>query len=262
LLPRAAFKYYQKTQRAQLLINWLYQGNKDMAQIERILAQPAAIWPPGSGAIAETRSDFYDLTNVGFKVVEETRIIDLRLWDPAHGAKSIVQYFRGARVLKESEGNDIFFVKLMATGDVQVRFPPQKLSASLVKTPDMPGPNGTQIRSWGVTYDFSHVPQGHIVSISAFDQSPAVDLQGEAIGESHMRFELLTDTAELAMWILMPKGRAYHSWTVTRVLSQEPERVEQVEPIQDYLSVDSTIIGFQLASVKRGERYEVSWSYR
>ena len=77
-----------------------------------------------------------------------------------------------------------------------------------------------------------------------------------------MRFELLTDTAELAMWILMPKGRAYHSWTVTRVLSQEPERVEQVEPIQDYLSADSTIIGFQLASVKRGERYEVSWSYR
>lgn len=262
LLPRAAFKYYQKTQRAQLLINWLYQGNKDMAQIERILAQPAAIWPPGSGAIAETRSDFNDFTNVGFKVVEETRIIDLRLWDPAHGAKSIVQYFRGARVLKESEGNDIFFVKLMAAGDVQVRFPPQKLSASLVKTPDMPGPNGTQIRSWGVAYDFSHVPQGHIVSISAFDQSPAVDLQGETIGESHMSFELLTDTAELSMWILMPKGRAYHSWTVTRVLSQEPERVEQVEPIEDYLSVDSTIIGFQLASVKRGERYEVSWSYR
>jgi hypothetical protein len=68
LLPRAAFKYYQKTQRAQLLINWLYQGNKDMAQIERILAQPAAIWPPGSGAIAETRSDFNDFTNVAFKV--------------------------------------------------------------------------------------------------------------------------------------------------------------------------------------------------
>ncbi|HKD67806.1 MAG TPA: hypothetical protein VKB84_13260 [Candidatus Binataceae bacterium] len=233
-----------------------------MAQIERILAEPAVMWPPGSGAIAETRSNFNSFTNVGFKVVEETRIIDLRLWDPKDATKSVVQYFRGARVLKESEENDIFFVKLMASGDVQVRFPSQKLRATLVKTPDIPGPNGTKICSWGVTYDFSHVPQGHIESISAFDESPGVDLQRDTIGDSHLGFEILTDTAELAMWILMPKDRAYNSWTVTRVLNEVPERVEQVEPIQDYRSADSTIMGFQLASVKRGERYEVSWSYR
>jgi hypothetical protein len=261
-LPRATFRYYQKTKRAQLLINWLYQGNKDMALIEQMLEGPAVIWPPGSGASAETRSDFNEFTNAGFKVVEETRIADLRLWDPVDPAKSMVQSFREERVLKETDEKDIFFVKLMSTGDVQVRFPPQRIKASLLKTPDMPGPNGTKTSSWGVIYDFSHVPEGHTEAISALIESRELSVERDTVGESHLRFEILADTGEMRMWILMPKDRTYNSYTVTRIVKENEEKVEQVQPIQDFLSGDSTIIGFQLASAKRGERYEVSWTYK
>ena len=262
LLPRAGYRYYQKTKRTQLLVNWLYQGNKDMALIEQMLEQPAAIWPPGSGAAAETRADFNNLTNPGFKVVQETRIVDLRLWDPADAAKSMVQYFRGDRVLKETDENNAFFVKLMATGDAQVRFPPQPIKASLLKTPDMPGPNGTKMCFWGVTYDFSHVPEGHTKAISALVESPGTSVERDTAGESHLGFEVITDTAELAMWILMPKDKTRNSYTVTRIVKEKQDRVEQVEPIQDFVSGDATIIGFQLASAKQGDRYEVSWTYR
>jgi hypothetical protein len=263
LLPRGAFRYYEKAKRTQLLVNWLYQGNKDMAQVESMLESSALIWPPNSGAVAQTRANFNELTNIGFKVVEETRIVDLRLWDPADPTKSMVQYFREARVLKESEGNNLFFIKLTATGDAQVRFPPQLLRASLLKTPDIPGPQpGTKMRFWGVAYDFSHVPEGHIESVSAIIESPGLNVERETMGESHLDFEILTDTAQLSMWILMPKDRAYNSWIVTRTVAEKQGKVEQVIPIEQFLSADSTIIGFQLVSAKRGERYEISWTYK
>ena len=82
------------------------------------------------------------------------------------------------------------------------------------------------------------------------------------MGESHLGFDILADTAQLSMWILMPKDKAYHSWIVTRTVTEKQGKVEQVIPIEQFLSADSMIIGFQLVSAKQGERYETSWTYK
>jgi hypothetical protein len=118
-----------------------------MAEIGEILETPA-VWPPGSGAFAETRENFEGLTNQGFKVVEETRIADLRLWNPRDPQSSMVQHFRSAEILKESGENNLFFLRLMAaSSNTQVRFPPQQLHATLLKTPDVPGARDRRLKS-------------------------------------------------------------------------------------------------------------------
>ena len=82
----------------------------------------------------------------------------------------------------------------------------------------------------------------------------------------HLRFGIRTDTAQLGMWILMPTGKSYTSWMLTRTHAQtaaeKPSEVEAVKPVQEFGVYDPTIIGFQLVSLKPGESYEVSWTYQ
>ncbi len=255
-LPHKAVKYYEKT---NLFIEWLYQGNTDIVKIQEILQEPPAMWPEGSGATAETVDNFEGFTNNGLKIVQETRIVDLRLWDPAAPKTSMVQYFRGARVLKESEESKRFLIKLIGE-EVQVRFPPQPLPATLLKTLDRPGPRpGTTTSSWGVAYDFSNVAEGQIESVSVLIQSLGTMLGRSTAETSRLDFNVTTDAAQLSMWVLMPSGRSYKSWMLTR---ESGGKVEQVAPFQEFLAEDFTIIGFEMVTVKVGETYAISWTYR
>jgi hypothetical protein len=84
----------------------------------------------------------------------------------------------------------------------------------------------------------------------------------EVTGRTSIEFEILAETNELSMWILMPEGKAYDSWLITRTVTEKHGKVEVVTPVQEFLSGDSTIIGFQLVSARPGERYEISWTYK
>jgi len=71
------------------------------------------------------------------------------------------------------------------------------------------------------------------------------------------------------MWILMPQGKPYASWLVTRRSdargrTDDPKRadVEVVTPIEQFISNDSSIIGFELVGVKGGYTYEINWTYK
>ena len=93
-------------------------------------------------------------------------------------------------------------------------------------------------------------------------QSPGLDVSSDATGRSSVEFQILAETNQLSMWILMPEGKAYDSWLITRTVTQKPRKVEVVTAVQQFLSGDSTIIGFQLVAAKTGERYEISWTYK
>ena len=60
----------------------------------------------------------------------------------------------------------------------------------------------------------------------------------------------------------MPEGKAYGSWLLTRKSTATPEKVEVVTPTEQFLSSNSSIIGFELVGVKGGYTYDINWTYR
>ena len=64
------------------------------------------------------------------------------------------------------------------------------------------------------------------------------------------------------MWILMPEGKAYGSWLLTRRSTEKPEKIEVVTPAEQFLSSDSSIIGFELVGLKGGYTYDINWTYK
>jgi predicted acylesterase/phospholipase RssA len=265
-LPIKAFKYYQNTKQAQLLIEWLYQGNKDMEQIQEILDVQPSAWPKGSSVVPEERDSFKGLDNKGFRVLKETQIADLRLYNPTDPNNSMVQDFRRDAIVKQTvnpSSQDLFLMQLTPDHDnAQVRFPLQTMHATLVKTPDKPDPlrPGARECLWGALYDFGNTPDGQIELLSALSQSPGLHIGSEMTG-NHMRFNITNDTSEFTMWILMPSGQTYSSWTMTRRPIDSPESPEVVRPVEEYRASDYTIIGFELLSVPAGYTYEVGWTY-
>ena len=269
LLPMRAYRYYQNGKQDQRLIEWLYQGNPDLAEVRKILELPLTIWPKGSGATPEERASFDESTNGGFKIVKETLIADLRLWNPTDLGSSMVQYVRRESVFKQTDETNVLSVQLLPTNAnplvTQVRFPSQQLQPTLFKTPDMPSLEpGIKTCIWGVSYDFSGVPKGQIEELESVAQSSGTSVGRDWTG-GHLRFRVRADTAQLGMWILMPTGKSYTSWLLTRTHAQtaaeKPGEVEAVKPVQEFGQYDPTIIGFQLVSLKPGDSYEVSWTY-
>src|SRR3954470_276273 len=273
LLPFGILEYYKSAERSHELVKWLYQGNPDLLQVQVLLQSLPAIWPSGSGAAAQERDSFEGLDNTGYTILKETRIADLRLWDPMDRDKSTVQYVRRITVMKdpdELEHDNEFFIKLTPThNDAQVRFPPQRLSPTLVKTPDKPDPSTpTKQSMWGVIYDFTNVPKGRVEELNVVDQDHGVSLGSNSTG-SNLTFHTWAYRAALSMWILMPQGKAYGSWLLTRRSeargrADDPKRegVEVVTPIEQFVSNDSSIIGFELVGFKGGYTYDISWTYK
>jgi hypothetical protein len=187
--------------------------------------------------------------------------------DPEAPDKSMVQYFRRMTVMKDPdqlEHGKEFFIELNPTHcDAQARFPPQRLSPTLIKTPDKPDPLNPRTKDcqWGALFDFTDVPNGRVEQISVLDQSAGINLGGLS-GRSNISFQTFADRAELSMWILMPEDKTYDSWLITRRRTVEPEKHELVTPVEQFLSSDSSILGFELLGVKGGYTYDVNWSYK
>jgi predicted acylesterase/phospholipase RssA len=268
LLPTSVYRYYRHGQQNQKLIEWLYQGNPDLGEVKGMLEVPPSVWPKGSGATPQEQATFSETAeNYNFKFVKDTRIIDLRLWNPMDVSSSMVESIREVSAYESSPGTNTVSLELFPKSSdlTQVRFPPQQLQPKLFKTPDAPGSMpGERTCIWGATYDFTGIPKGQIEEMRSIDQSPGLPL-GRTWTAGQLEFHVLTDTAQLSMWILMPTGRDYGSWFLTRTHKQvgtEPVEVESVRPIQEFGATDYTIIGFQLISLKPGETYQVHWTYQ
>jgi hypothetical protein len=70
------------------------------------------------------------------------------------------------------------------------------------------------------------------------------------------------DTAESTTWILMPRGKEYGSFQITRRETAKASRTERWRPVTEYLADDCTILAFKLLALKPGWVYEVRWVYK
>lgn len=265
LLPYAVVKSYQRSHRVSQLIDSLSQGSRDLEVMTRLLEGPMKTF---TGEPTEEVPDLGDLNFTGFDVLQDSRIIDMRAWNPTGVGKtdatSLVYGYRRLKVVKrhDNAGNNLFRIGVLATSaKTQIRFPAQELQAKLRMSPMEGQALGEKQCHWQATWNFEKVPVGEYVDLVYEHYSPAVFLR-RGDGWTSLAIAVQVDTAEVTRWFLMPEGKEYRNYRIIRYETGKPETVEPVKVVTEYLAEDSTILAYKLMSVKAGYTYEVTWYYK
>jgi hypothetical protein len=122
-------------------------------------------------------------------------------------------------------------------------------------------PEGQLLRHFQVGADLRSLPSDDAAEIVYEHISPGRFIR-EAAGSVSIAFDVEAETLELSRWILMPEGREYSSFQISRYRTGEPEPSENVRLMTEYLSEDRTILAFKLLMPDPGYTYEVTWFYR
>ncbi len=265
LLPYVVIQSYQRSARLSHLVESLSQGSPDLGVMTRLLDGPMKPW---IGEAAEEVGSLDEPDYKGFEILQDSRIIDMRAWNPAASAKndsdSLVYGYRRVKMLKrpESTGNNLFRIGALTTHpQARIRFPPQESQPKLRRMSVDSAVPGEKKARWEVSVDVSKVPAGEIVDLTYEHISPGEFLQrGEA--STSITFNFQVDTAEVTRWFLLPQGKEYRSFRILQWETSKPEKVEVVKVVNEYLADDSTILAFKLLSVKAGYTHEVTWFYK
>jgi hypothetical protein len=261
LLPYVVFTTYQRAHQYSRLVASYSQGTSDLNTLSEMLASKPVPWA-GEQAEKVRHLDEPDLT--GFQILQDSRIVDLRSWLPGDEKASTVDIRRRMKVLKQrqNKGNDLFRLHLLPTSpQTAVRFPAQQLRPRLrMCEVESSGP-GRDLCRWEADFDFIGVPAGDFVEIMLDERSPGRFLEGGE-GGAEITFIVQAATGELTTWLLMPRGRDYQSFHISRHQTGKPETSENFRPVTEYLADDYTIIAFKLVSLDPGWTYQVRWVYK
>jgi hypothetical protein len=126
-----------------------------------------------------------------------------------------------------------------------------------VNSPD----SGEEECRWEADFDFVGVPAGDFAELILDERSPGQYLEGGQ-GGAGVTFHVPVETAELTMWLLMPRGRDYWGWNMSRHQTGHPETSEAFRPITEYLADDYTILAFKLVGLAPGYTYQVRWVFK
>lgn len=261
VLPFVSYRAYKHAVRLNNLTLSYAQGSPDLAQLDRMLSEePMKPWkgvPIEEGRAANAP----ELT--GFKVLSDSRITDLRAWNPttvgAVNSDSRVFVYRRVSVVKlpENQGVSSFPVRLILAGaEGEVRFPTQALPGKVVKTLQSDG----KAYRWDAVFDFTKAPVGTAMDLIVEIQSPGIFLRGSE-SSTGMGFAIEAETAELSQWVLMPKGRQYGNFRYIRYKKDQPDTAEDKRFVTQYLAKDHSILAFKLLALDPGYEHEISWHY-
>jgi hypothetical protein len=194
--------------------------------------------------------------------------MDLRSWKPGDAGKtdpnSLSFGYRRLKVAKllDHSGDNLFSMNLLANDPkTAVRFPPQDLQPKLRRGNVANAAPSEKKCPWQVVYDFRKVPAGEPKDLIVEYYSPGQYLQRNE-SATVLPFLVRTPTAELTLWIMLPVGKEYKSWRIVRYPRGNPQDVEGVKVVTEYLADDFTILAFKLLSLKPDYMYEVQWFYR
>jgi hypothetical protein len=265
LLPYIAFTIYERSHRLNQLVQSFSQGTRDLEILNEMLENKPVDWI-GEHADRVHNLDEPDLK--GFGILQDSRILDLRAWKPgasgANAPRSLARVYRRMKVVKQDEGpgNNLFRVHLLPTNpNTLVHFPSQQLQPKLrVSNLESSVPGREECR-WEAAFDFQGVPAGEFVDLILDELSPGQYLERGQTGAA-VSFLVQAETAELTMWVLMPAGREYQNFRISRHETHKSEKAEPVRVVTEYLADDYTIIAFKLLALKPGWTYVVTWIYR
>jgi predicted acylesterase/phospholipase RssA len=265
LLPYVIVKSYEYSHQINHIVKSLSQSSQDLEQMTRLLKAKSSPW---NGVAFEEVAKAAESDVKGFEILQDSRIMDLRSWNPSEPGKSDPKSlsfgYRRLKVSKlpETGGDNFFYVNLIANDPkTAVRFPPQELLPKLRRSDlDDASPSEKKCR-WQAAYDFQQVPAGESVDLIVEYCSPGQYLQ-RTESATVLPFLIRTPTAELTLWIMLPAGKEYKSWSVVRYPTGNPQNVERVKVVTEYVADDFTILAFKLLSLKPDYMYKVQWYYK
>jgi hypothetical protein len=270
-LPYVAVTTYKHTHQYNKLVASFAQGTNDLETLSDMLDHKPETF---AGERAEKVRSLAEPDLTGFEILQDSRIIDMRDWLPAAASNgqrgSSVVIHRRLKVLKlrenkenkENKEKNLFRLHLLPTSpDTATRFPPQLLRPTLRMCEMESSTPGHEKYSWEADFDFRDVPSGDFVELVLDERSPGQYLEGGQ-GGAELSFQVSARTGELVTWILMPRGREYVNFHITRQQTEKPETSEAFRPVTEYLADDYTIIAFKLVSLPPGWTYQVRWVYK
>ncbi len=264
-LPYAVVRFYGRSIQLSHLVDSLSKGSHDLDIMTQLLDGPMAPWV---GEPAEEVQTLDEPDFKGFEILQDSRILDMRNWNPAGSTKddanSLVYGYRRVKFLKRPDisGTNAFRMDVLATHPkTQIRFPRQDLQPKLRRCNIASTIPGEKMVRWEVSADTSEVPAGEMVDLAYEHISPGQFLRRGATSTS-IHYDIHADTAEVTRWFMLPRGKEYRTFRVVRWEIGKPEKVEPVKIVNEYLAEDSTILAYKLLSVKAGYTHEVTWFYK
>jgi predicted acylesterase/phospholipase RssA len=264
LVPYFLIDSYQQSRRLSRLIDSISHGNPDFEVMSQLMRAPMRSF---KGVAAEEVAKLDPLDYEGFNVLQDSRILDLRPWNPTGVGKtdtsSLLYGYRRVKVQKtEEQRNNVFRVTALATHpDSQFRFPPQRFQPKLRRMYVESRDSHEKLCQFEVSVDLSKAPAGQVVDVIYEHFSPGLFVQrGDVSSTIALRSDF--DAAEATRWLLMPSGREYRSFEILRYEANRAGMAEVVKGYTEYLADDSSIIAYKLASVKAGYTFEVTWFYK
>jgi hypothetical protein len=245
------------------LIDSLSHGSPDFEVMSQLMRAPIR---PFKGVVAEEGARLDAPDYKGFQILQDSRIIDLRRWNPTGTGKtdtdSLVYGFHRLKVQKaENQSYGVFRIITLAHPDTQVRFPPQRFQPKLRRAPVETPDAQEKMCQFEVSVDLSKAPTGQVVDVIYEHYSPGVLVQRGEISTT-VPFRSEYDAAEVTRWVLLPRGREYRSFEILRYEEGKAGLAEIVKGYTEFLANDSSIIAYKMASVKAGHTYELTWFYK
>src|SRR5262249_26346138 len=253
LTPYFLYDSYQQSRRVSRLIDSISHGSADFDVMRQLVRGPMRSF---KGVAVEDLAKVEPPDYKGFNILQDSRILDLRPWNPTGAGKtdttSLVYGYRRLKVQKIEKGDNVFRVTALATHpDSQFRFPPQRFQPRLGRK-FIEHPN-TQEKTYQfeVSVDLSKAPTGEVVDVIYEHYSPGTFVQRGDVSTT-ITFRSEFDAAEVSRWILLPRGREYRSFEILRHETGKHVTAEVVKGYTEYLADDSSIIAYKMASVKGG----------
>src|SRR5262249_28451029 len=122
LLPYLAVQSYLTSKRVNRLVESLARGSPDIEIMSQLMAAPVK---PFKGEPSQEVRRLEPPNYKGFSVLQDSRVLDLRSWNPGDPTSTVYGY-RRLKVLKnpDNNGNDVFrTVALTTHPEAQFRFP-------------------------------------------------------------------------------------------------------------------------------------------
>jgi hypothetical protein len=264
LMPYFLIDSVQQSRRVSRLIESISHGSPDFEIMSQLMRAPMRSF---KGVTVEDVPTLDAPDYKGFNILQDSRILDLRPWNPIGAGKtdtsSLVYGYRRLKVQKtENQGNNVFRVIALATHpDSQFRFPSQRFLPKLRRM-SVEKPNAEEkVYQFEVSIDLSKVPTGQVVDMIYEHYSPGIFVQ-RGDSSTTITFRSEVDAAEESRWIMLPRGREYRNFEILRHETGKPATAEVVKGFTEFLAEDSSIIAYKMASVKAGYTFEVTWFYK
>lgn len=194
----------------------------------------------------------------GFEIVTDARVFDLRGVTKKDRGRTGARVHSRIRIRRTERVPDNPYFRFQTAAldeEIQIASRNDELRPLLERMPTVDG----QFR-WQLSFDMRSVPVEQEVDVVT-DAIVSADVLSQAADEGRLWFTIPAETGLAKVWILMPEGRPYTSFQITKHDLDNPEAVQEVVATDKVELPLGSLITFQLVSPEENNRYECTWRW-